>query len=114
MKKYILPFMSIAMLMAMASCSSSDDEVAEIKEESKLVPMTFTATQESNVGTRAALNGNSVDWQTEDKISVFDGTGAGGNHEFTLTGDAKDGKFSGEASSEAATFTAVYPYTDEA
>ena len=48
MKKYILPFMSIAMLMAMASCSSSDDEVAEIKEESKLVPMTFTATQESN------------------------------------------------------------------
>ena len=114
MKKYILPLMSIAMLMAMVGCSSSDDAVEEIKEESKLVPMTFTATQESNVGTRAALNGNSVDWQTEDKISVFDGTGAGGNHEFTLTGDAKDGKFSGEASSEAATFTAVYPYTDEA
>lgn len=114
MKKYILPLMSIAMLMAMVGCSSSDDAVEEIKEESKLVPMTFTATQESNVGTRAALNGNSVDWQTEDKISVFDGTGAGGNHEFTLTGDAKDGKFSGEASSEAATFTAVYPYTDGA
>ena len=111
MKKYILPFMSIAMLMAMASCSSSDDEVAEIKEESKLVPMTFTATQESNVGTRAALNGNSVDWQTGDEISIFDGAG---NQEFTLTGDVKDGNFSGNASSTATKFTAVYPYTDGA
>ena len=111
MKKYILPFMSIAMLMAMASCSSSDDEVAEIKEESKLVPMTFTATQESNVGTRTALNAGTVDWQTGDKISVFDGQG---NQEFTLTGDVADGKFSGTASSEATSFTAVYPYTEGA
>ena len=81
MKKYILPLMSIAMLMAMASCSSSDDEVAEIKEESKLVPMTFTATQESNAGTRSALNNsNGVIWKTGDEISVFDGQG---NQEFT-------------------------------
>ena len=112
MKKYILPFMSIAMLMAMASCSSSDDEVAEIKEESKLVPMTFTATQESNVGTRTALNaGTGVDWQTGDKISVFDGQG---NRTFTLTEDVEDGKFSGTASSQATSFTAVYPYTEGA
>ena len=115
MKKYILPFMSIAMLMAMASCSSSDDEVTEIKEESKLVPMTFTATQESNSGTRAALStGNSVVWQTDDKISVFDGTGAEGNHEFALTGDEEEGKFSGNASPDATKFTAVYPYTSGA
>ena len=114
MKKYILPFMSIAMLMAMASCSSSDDEVAEIKEESKLVPMTFTATQESNVGTRTAINGFNgidVDWQTSDKISVFDGQG---NRTFTLTEDVEDGKFSGTASSQATSFTAVYPYTEGA
>ena len=104
--------MSIAMLMAMASCSSSDDAVEEIKEESKLVPMTFTATQESNVGTRAELNNsNGVDWQTSDNISVFDGQD---NREFTLTGDATEGKFSGTASSEATSFTAVYPYTDGA
>ena len=104
--------MSIAMLMAMASCSSSDDAVEEIKEESKLVPMTFTATQESNVGTRAELNNsNGVDWQTSDNISVFDGQD---NWEFTLTGDATEGKFSGTASSEATSFTAVYPYTDGA
>ena len=81
--------MSIAMLMAMASCSSSDDAVEEIKEESKLVPMTFTATQESNAETRSALNNrNGVDWQAGDEISVFDGTGAGCNHQFSLTGDA--------------------------
>lgn len=115
MKKYILPLMSIAMLMAMASCSSSDDEVAEIKEESKLVPMTFTATQESNAETRSALNNsNGVDWQAGDEISVFDGTGAGCNHQFSLTGDASLGKFSGIASSEATSFTAVYPYTEGA
>ena len=115
MKKYILPLMSIAMLMAMASCSSSDDEVAEIKEESQLVPMTFTATQESNVGTRSALSGdNRVDWQTGDMISVFDAVGDGHNQRFTLTGDATEGIFSGEASSEATSFTAVYPYTDGA
>ena len=112
MKKYILPLMSIAMLMAMASCSSSDDEMAEIKEESKLVPMTFTATQESNVGTRSALNNsNGVIWKTGDEISVFDAVGDGHNQRFTLTGDAREGIFSGEASSEATSFTAVYPYT---
>ncbi|OYP40792.1 hypothetical protein [Prevotella sp. P5-50] len=115
MKKYILPFMSIAMLMAMASCSSSDDEVAEIKEESKLVPMTFTATQESNAETRSALNNsNGVDWQAGDEISVFDGNGEKVNHQFSLTGDASLGKFSGIASSEATSFTAVYPYTEGA
>ena len=107
--------MSIAMLMAMASCSSSDDAVEEIKEDSKLVPMTFTATQESNAETRSALNGsNGVDWQAGDEISVFDGTGAGCNHQFSLTGDASLGKFSGIASSEATSFTAVYPYTEGA
>ena len=111
MKKYILPFMSIAMLMAMASCSSSDDEVAEIKEESNLVPMTFTATQESNAGTRAALDSNNdVNWQTNDEISIFDGED---NRIFTLT-DIGTGKFSGTALSSATSFTAVYPYTSGA
>ena len=104
--------MSIAMLMAMASCSSSDDEVAEIKEESKLVPMTFTATQESNVGTRAVLNiDNKVGWQENDEISIFDGLG---NQRFTLTGEVTEGIFSGEASSTAESFTAVYPYNENA
>ena len=69
MKKYILPLLSIVMMMTMASCSSSDDEVAENNNtDVKLVPMTFTATQETNVGTRAALDGdNKVNWQADDE-----------------------------------------------
>ncbi|MCI6337707.1 MAG: hypothetical protein MR802_07190 [Prevotella sp.] len=118
MKKDILPFMSIAMLMAMVSCSSSDDAVEEIKEESKLVPMTFTATQESNAGTRMALStGNSVIWQTSDKISVFDGyNDTKHNRSFTLAGDGggTSGIFTGTALSTATSFTAVYPYTEGA
>ena len=103
--------MSIALLMAMVSCSSSEDEVAEIKEESKLIPMTFTATQESNVGTRTALGTeNTVIWKEGDKISVFDGED---NRIFTLT-DIGTGKFSGNASPTATKFTAVYPYTSGA
>ena len=110
--------MSIAMLMSMASCSSSDDAVEEIKEESKLVPMTFTATQEGNAGTRSALStGNSVIWQTSDKISVFDGyNDTDHNRSFKLEGDGgeKSGSFTGTASSSATKFTAVYPYTEGA
>ena len=47
-------------------------------------------------------------------ISVFDAVGDGHNQRFTLTGDATEGIFSGEASSEATSFTAVYPYTEGA
>ena len=116
MKKYILPLMSIALLMAMASCSSSDDEVAENNNaEGKLVPMTFTATQENNVGTRTVLNDKKVVWKTTDEISVFDGTTAENNQRFKLKdGDATSGVFIGTASSTATEFTAVYPYTSGA
>ena len=115
MKKYILPLLSIAMLMAMASCSSSDDEVAENKVESKLVPMTFTATQESNAGTRTVLNNKNVDWQTGDAISVFDGTNAENNRKFTIKEfEASSGVFSGSALSNVSEYYAVYPYTSGA
>ncbi len=113
--------MSIAMLMAMASCSSSDDAVAENNVEGKLVQMTFTATQESNVDTRSALGtGNSVVWKSGDKISVFDGSGIENNHKFTLDGDggSTSGSFTGTAASNPNTlgnnYYAVYPYTEGA
>ena len=115
MKKYFQPLMFIAVLMAMASCSSSDDVVAENNNaEGKLVSMTFTATQESNDGTRTALdNSNSVIWKSGDEISVFDGTD---NQKFTLssTEGTTTGDFSGSASSTATSYTAVYPYTSGA
>ena len=104
MKKYMLPLMSIAMLMAMTSCSSSDEVVAENNTEGKLVQMTFTATQESNVDTRSALaTGNSVIWNSSDN-----------NHVFTLDGDggSTSGSFTGTAEStpSAGHYYAVYPY----
>lgn len=121
MKKYILSFMSIAMLMAMTSCSSSDDAVAENNVEGKLVQMTFTATQESNVDTRSALGtGNSVIWKSGDKISVFDGSDFENNHAFTLDGNggSTSGRFTGTAASNPNTlgnnYYAVYPYTEGA
>ena len=121
MKKYILPFMSIAMLMAMASCSSSDDAVAENNVESKLVQMTFTATQESNVSTRTALTSEKkVIWKSGDAISVFDNYGSGHNHEFTLKGNGGSilGNFTGTAESTPTTsdsrYFAVYPSTSGA
>ena len=114
MKKYILPFMSIAMLMAIASCSSSDDAVIDNSAEGKLVKMTFTATQESNVGTRTALENTNVIWKDGDKISVFDQyDDTKYNHEFTLSsGDhSTSGSFTGEVYNQNTTFYAVYPYT---
>ena len=118
MKKYILPFMSIAMLMAMASCSSSEDAVIENSAEGKLVKMTFTATQKSHVGTRTALvtDDNSVIWTEGDKISVFDGVNdTKYNHEFTLSrGDRSPlGSFTGEVyqTNTMGSYYVVYPYT---
>ena len=117
MKKYILPFMSIAMLMAMASCSSSDDAVAENNVEGKLVQMTFTATQESNVSTRTALTSEKkVIWKSGDAISVFDYYGSRHNHEFTLegAGGATSGSFTGTVDNIPGPYYAVYPYTEGA
>ena len=115
MKKYILPFMSITMLMTMASCSSSDDVVAENNTEGKLIQITFTATQESNADTRTALTTEKkVNWQKGDEISVFDQTDFKHNHKFTLDGEGGStlGSFTGTAESTPSTgdYYAVYPY----
>ena len=112
--------MSIAMMMAMASCSSSDDAVAENNTESKLVQMTFTATQESNVSTRTALTSErNVIWKSGDAISVFDNTNSGHNHKFILSsGDGNTtGSFTGEveaSSSLGDRYISVYPFTEGA
>ena len=118
MKKYILPFMSIAMLMAMASCSSSDDAVTENNTEGKLIQITFTATQESNADTRTALGTeNSVIWKTGDKIGVFDGEyDTKYNHLFTLSSaeGSTSCSFTGEVYQTNKNHYAVYPFTEGA
>ena len=108
MKKYIQSMMAFAAIVSFASCSSEDNNTT-IENESATKVMTFTATQEGNeASTRAILSGTNIHWESEDKISIFDGTN---NNQFTLTDGAgsTSGKFSGEAG-QSTSYTAVYPY----
>ena len=112
MKKYIQSMMAFAAIVSFASCSSEDNNTT-IENESATKVMTFTATQEGNeASTRAILSGTNIHWDSEDKISIFDGTN---NNQFTLTGGAgsTSGKFSGEAG-QSTSYTAVYPYQENA
>ena len=100
--------MAFAAIVSFASCSSEDNN-STIENESATKVMTFTATQEDNeASTKATLSGTYINWESEDKISIFDGTN---NNQFTLTGGAEStsGKFSGEAE-QSTSYTAVYPY----
>ena len=104
--------MAFAAIVSFASCSSEDNNTT-IENESATKVMTFTATQEGNeASTRAILSGTNIHWESEDKISIFDGTN---NNQFTLTGGAgsTSGKFSGEAG-QSTSYTAVYPYQENA
>lgn len=112
--------MMLAMMagaMAFTACSNDDilenienNEVAEAP--SLLKPMTFTAVQEGEGGTRAAIDGLNINWTAGDKISIFDGaTENAGVQMFTLaTGDGTtSATFTGSAA-DAATYYALYPY----
>ena len=104
--------MAFAAIVSFASCSSEDNNTT-IENESAVKVMTFTATQEGNeASTRAILSGTNIHWDSEDKISIFDGTN---NNQFTLTGGAgsTSGKFSGKAG-QSTSYTAVYPYQPNA
>ena len=112
MKKYIQSMMAFAAIVSFASCSSEDNNTT-IENESAVKVMTFTATQEGNeASTRAILSGTNIHWDSEDKISIFDGTN---NNQFTLTDGAgsTSGKFSGKAG-QSNSYTAVYPYQSTA
>ena len=112
MKKYIQSMMAFAAIVSFASCSSEDNNTT-IENESTTKVMTFTATQEGNeASTRAILSGTNIHWESEDEISIFDGTK---NNQFTLTDGAgsTSGKFSGKAG-QSTSYTAVYPYQENA
>ena len=115
MKKYIQSMMAFAAIVSFASCSSEDNNTT-IENESATKVMTFTATQEGDEqSTRAAISTSDskvINWESDDKISIFDGTN---NNQFTLKNGAgtKSATFQGVAAS-AETYTAVYPYQSEA
>lgn len=113
MKKHIQSWLLVAAILTFVSCSSENDEIVADNETNKL--MTFTATQEGDaVNTKTALSsdGKTIIWQTNDKISIFDGKG---NQAFALKTGAgtNSATFEGTAS-EAVTYTAIYPYQQNA
>lgn len=113
MKKHIQSWLLVAAILTLVSCSSENGEIVADNETNKL--MTFTATQEGDaVNTKTALSsdGKTIIWQTNDKISIFDGNE---NHPFALKTGAgtNSATFEGTAS-EAGTYTAIYPYQQNA
>ena len=113
MKKHIQSWLLVAAILTFVSCSSENDEIVADNETNKL--MTFTATQEGDaVNTKTALSsdGKTIHWEEGDKISIFDGNE---NHSFALKTGAgtNSATFEGTAS-EAVTYTAIYPYQQNA
>lgn len=113
MKMYKQTWLLVAAILTFVSCSSENGEIVADNETNKL--MTFTATQEGDaVNTKTALysDGKTIIWQTNDKISIFDGNE---NHSFALKTGAgtNSATFEGTAS-EAGTYTAIYPYQQNA
>lgn len=105
MKKF---FYTIAAAMTLAACSSEDNLVTVNEPENNLVPMTFTASQEGEAGTRAGLNATDktkINWKAGDQISINGSL-------FTLSSGAgeESGSFSG-TTAETTKYTAVYPNT---
>ena len=117
--KKTLNMMLAMMAGAMAFTACSSDDILENIENNEvagapslLKPMTFTAVQEGEGGTRAAIDGLNINWTAGDKISIFDGaTENAGVQMFTLaTGEnTTSATFTGSAA-EAATYYALYPY----
>ena len=113
MKKHIQSWLLVAAILTFVSCSSENGEIVADNETNIL--MTFTATQEGDaVNTKTALSsdGKTIHWEEGDKISIFDGEE---NHSFALKTGAgtNSATFEGTAS-EAKTYTAIYPYQQNA
>ena len=107
MKKYIFPLMAIGAITLTTACSSEDNEGTGSNGKQL---MTFTATQEAaSTGTKAAVaaDGQTINWEEGDKLSVLDGTN---DNELTLKDGAgtANGTFEGTAVA-VGSYTAVYP-----
>ena len=104
--------LAIAGILALASCSSSEDFFTEnLGDNNKSVKMTFTASQENGSATRTAIGTEGgktkIHWSESDVIKVTNGTET---NDFTLTAGQGTTKatFNGEIS-ESATYYAIYP-----
>lgn len=103
--------MTLAALAGLAGCAKENADSLEKNPTGNTI-VTLTANQE-NAETKAEIsseNIKTINWTTDDAITVIDG--AGNNVEFTLTeGEGtSSGKFKGEVSQTADSYTALYPY----
>ena len=105
MKKYAY---MIAAAVAVLACTKENNPATEPNpvEPQPLVEMTFGASLEVPVVSRAVISGNKTLWTSNDKISVFEGAE---NREFYSIGEGAEVKFRGEAAA-AGTYYALYPY----
>lgn len=106
MRRFSILFCAAA--IAAVACNKVEQEMPQV-EESNLRPMTFTAT---TADTRTSLdaNGTSVNWSSDDYISVFD---VEGNHPFQASGSGRTVQFEGSAAANASVYYALYPRNDE-
>ena len=100
-----------AAVIAAFSCNKvmQEPEIVPEKNETELIPLTFTATTPD---TRTTLDGMSINWLSTDKISVFDGRGE--NNCFETTDEGKTVHFSGTVTQTAENYFALYPYNADA
>ena len=99
--------------MSIYSCTSDDETVQDVNDNSSVVT-TFTCTQENDgTTTKAALDSDckTILWKSGDAISIFDGNKA--NNDYRLDSES-NGKSTGTFSGTGAVtgpYVAVYPYT---
>ena len=120
--KRILLFASAALLFA--GCAKENITPTENPDNNSQkgdITLSFSASQ-TGFGTKAVIGATTTDtegakstainWQSTDKISVFDGAGA--NCEFSIndfSAEATSCTFEGNVTELATDYTAVYPYT---
>lgn len=110
MRKIMKSVFAIVGILALASCSSTEEIFNEIVGD-KSVKMTFTASQENGSATRTAIGkdgeNTKILWSEGDKITVTNGTTP---NDFILTAGQGTTKatFNGEIT-ESNTYYAIYP-----
>ena len=71
-RKYMKALPLVAALLLIASCSSEEIEIPEAPQVAKTILIPYEATVSSGSQTRATLDGNNYNFQSGDKLFVYD------------------------------------------
>lgn len=109
---------AVAAVAALYGCAKENFPEQKLSSEGAGFHLTFTAEKaEDDVLTRAGISAEDntvINWSEGDAISVFDGAGV--NCKFTLNEGAGSpkGRFEGEVTKLADSYTVLYPYQEDA